>query len=161
MEKTPEEIILRESRKAFFFVYSVVVLTIVVFIILVIEGIRIPLVGWGLAAGIVSIGLAIPEINRTLDYCVVTQKKVVVWSGLLHRKHESFYVVTITDVLYHQNIWQRILNYGPVIVRTFSHVGKEIQIGNIDHPHEKVKQMVYLFDKEMPGGSNENKAKDI
>jgi len=135
-------------------VYLFVVFVVFLVVVLAIEGIHIPWAGWLLVIGIVIIGVTIPEINRALDYCVITQKKVVVWSGLLHRKHESFYVVTITDVLYHQNIWQRLLNYGPVIVRTFSHVGKEIQIGNIDHPHETVKKMVYLFDKEMPGGSN-------
>lgn len=148
-------IILRESRKAFFFVYLLVAVIVAALIFISLKGYSVPGLGWILALGMIASGLIAPEITRHLNYCEVTEKKVVVWSGLLQRKHESFYIITITDVVYHQNIWQKVLNYGPIIVRTFSHVGTEIPLGKIDRPKKTVAKMVEMFDKEMPGGSND------
>ena len=56
---------------------------------------------------------------------------------------------SITDVNYEQNIWQRIWNYGNLIIRSFSHAGKKIKVANIHNPKETMAVIHRLVDQKL------------
>jgi uncharacterized membrane protein YdbT with pleckstrin-like domain len=108
-----------------------------------------------LLVGIAALtGLIKPEITRAKNVCVITQEAVTIKKEIFNKKEHQFHLSTITDVNYKQNVWQRTLRYGTLIIRSFSHAGKEIHIGNIDNPQAIMIKLGKLveqkFDKPTP-----------
>jgi len=142
-----KEIVLKHSRKAFFLEYLLAAIAIAILLRISIKGqemngILVLLVG--IAA---LIGLSKPEITRANNVCVITQEAVTIKKGFFNKKEHQFHLSTITDVNYKQNVWQRTLRYGTLIIRSFSHAGKEIRIGNIDNPRVIMTQIGRLVEQ--------------
>jgi uncharacterized membrane protein YdbT with pleckstrin-like domain len=94
----------------------------------------------------ILVGLAIPEIARTREVFTVTNEAVTIKKGILSKKEHQFHIATITDVNYTQNPWQRLLNYGTLIMTSFSPSGKMIKVGSVDNPAKIMNTINKLVD---------------
>ena len=129
-----DKIILVHSRKAFFLEYVMAIIAIAILLAIAakgleVNGILIILVGIAAIAGLIM-----PELKRIKEKCIITNESVTVKMGILNKREHQFQLSTITDVNYRQNLWQRLLRYGTLVIRSFSHAGREIYVGNIDNP---------------------------
>ncbi len=105
---------------------------------------------WVIIVGIVAIiGLSMPEIKRIREKCIITHESVIVKRGILNKREHQFQLSTITDVNYRQNLWQRLLGYGTLVIRSFSHAGREIYIGNIDNPKRAMAAISKFVDQKL------------
>ena len=149
-----EEIILKNSRKAFLLEYLLVLIAIAIFLRIIIKGYEmngILVLALGIAA---FIGLIRPEIARKRMVCVITPEAVTIKKGILSKREHQFHMSSITDVNYEQNIWQRIWNYGDIIIRSFSHAGKKIKVANVHNPKETMAAVHRLVDKKIDKSSS-------
>jgi uncharacterized membrane protein YdbT with pleckstrin-like domain len=142
-----KEIVLKYSRKAFFLEYLLAVIAITILLRISIKGqemngILVLLVGIAALVGLIK-----PELTRAKNVCIITQEAVTIKKGIFNKKEHQFHLSTITDVNYRQNVWQRLLKYGTLIIRSFSHAGKEIHVGNIDNPQKIMTQIGKLVEQ--------------
>ena len=129
-----DKIILMDSRKAFFLEYVMAFIALAILFAIAAKGLEVNGI-WVVIVGIVAIiGLSVPEIKRIREKCIITNESVTVKRGILNKREHQFQLSTITDVNYRQNLWQRLLRYGTLVIRSFSHAGREIYVGNIDNP---------------------------
>lgn len=133
-DKMTDKLILMDSRKAFFLEYVMALIALLILFAIAAKGLEVN----GMFTIIISTaaiaGLIMPEIKRIKKKCIITHESVTVKSGILNKREHQFQLSTITDVNYHQNLWQRLLGYGTLVIRSFSHAGREIYVGNIDNP---------------------------
>ncbi len=143
----PDKIILTDSRKAFILEYVMAFIAIAILFSIAAKGLQVSSI-FVLIVGIVAvIGLSMPEIKRMKKKCIITHESVIVKKGILNKREHQFHLSTITDVNYHQNLWQRLLRYGTLVIRSFSHAGREIYIGNIDNPKKAMAGISKLVDQ--------------
>jgi len=145
----PDKIILMDSRKAFFLEYVMAVIAIAILLAIAAKGSEVNGI-LVIVVGIVAIaGLIMPEIKRIKKKCIITNESVTVKSGILNKREHQFQLSTITDVNYHQNLWQRLLRYGTLVIRSFSHAGREIYVGNINNPKMAMAAISKLVDQKL------------
>ena len=142
-----DKIILRDSRKAFFLEYIMAFIAIAILFAIAAKGLEVN----GIVVAIIGIaaifGIIMPEIKRIKKKCIITHESVIVKNGILNKREHQFQLSTITDVNYHQNLWQRLLRYGTLVIRSFSHAGREIYVGNIDNPKMAMSAISKLVDQ--------------
>ena len=139
-----KELILKHSRKAFFLEYMLAIIALAILLTIAIKGremngFLVIVVGIAALAGLIR-----PEITRMREVCIITPEAVTLKKGILSKREHQFHMSSITDVNYEQNVWQRIWNYGNLIIRSFSHAGKKIRVGNVHNPKE-VMAIIHRF----------------
>jgi len=79
-------------------------------------------------------------LKRLLDiittHYVLTTERLSVRTGLISREEVEIRVSDIRAVWLKQNIWERCLNFGDVLIGTSATAGAEISIADIDAPRE-------------------------
>lgn len=143
----PDKIVLMDSRKAFFLEYVMAFIAIAILFSIAAKGLQVSGIFILIAGIVVVIGLSMPEIKRMKKKCIITHESVTVKRGILNKREHQFQLSTITDVNYHQNLWQRLLRYGTLVIRSFSHAGREIYVGNIDNPKRAMAAISKLVDQ--------------
>jgi len=144
-----DKIILMDSRKAFFLEYVMAFIAIAILFSISIKGLQVNgilIIIVGIAA---ILGLSMPELKRIREKCIITNESVTVKRGILNKREHQFQLSTITDVNYRQNLWQRLLRYGTLVIRSFSHAGREIYVGNIDNPKRAMAAISRLVDQKL------------
>jgi len=144
-----EEVILKHSRRAFFLEYTLVIIALAILLTNAIKGREMNgflVIAIGIAA---LVGLIRPEIIRMREVCIITPEAVTLKKGILSKREHQFHISSITDVNYEQNVWQRIWNYGNLIIRSFSHAGKRIRVGNVHNPKEVMTIINNLVDQKL------------
>jgi len=144
-----DKIILMDSRKAFFLEYVMAFIALAILLAIAAKGLEVSgifIVIVGIAA---ILGLIMPELKRIREKCIITNESVTVKRGILNKREHQFQLSTITDVNYHQNLWQRLLRYGTLVIRSFSHAGREIYVGNIDNPKRAMAAISKLVDQKL------------
>ena len=144
-----DKIILTHSRKAFFLEYVMAFIAIAILLAISIKGLQVNgilIIIVGIAA---ILGLSMPEIKRIREKCIITNESVTVKRGILNKREHQFQLSTITDVNYRQNLWQRLLRYGTLVIRSFSHAGREIYAGKIDNPKMAMAAISKLVDQKL------------
>lgn len=142
-----DKIVLMHSRKAFFLEYIMAFIALLILFTVSVKGSDVSGFIVIFAAIAAILGLAMPEVKRLRNKCIITRESVTVRSGILSRREHQFQLSTITDVNYRQNLWQRLFRYGTLIIRSFSHAGKEIHVGNIDNPKQAMAAISRLVDQ--------------
>ncbi len=132
-----KKIKIRETRKAFLFEYLIAFLGIATLVYISVTGMSFPNAGYYIVGLMVISSILIPEMIIGWSYCTVDLEYFTVKTGIFSRKEDRYHMSTITDVDYEQSAWQRMLGYGTIVIRSFSHAGGEIEIGSINKP-EKV-----------------------
>jgi len=144
-----DKIVLTHSRKAFFLEYVMAFIAIAILLAIAAKGLEVNGI-LVIIVGIVAIaGLIIPELKRIMEKCIITNESVTVKRGILNKREHQFQLSTITDVNYRQNLWQRLLRYGTLVIRSFSHAGREIYVGNIDNPKRTMAAISKLVDQKL------------
>ena len=144
-----DRIVLTHSRKAFFLEYVMALIAISILLAIAAKGLQVNgilIILVGIAA---ILGLSMPELKRIREKCIITNESVTVKRGILNKREHQFQLSTITDVNYHQNLWQRLLRYGTLVIRSFSHAGREIYAGNIDNPKRAMSAISKLVDQKL------------
>ena len=142
-----DRIVLTHSRKAFFLEYVMAFIAIAILLAISVKGLEVNgilVIFVGIAA---ILGLSMPELKRIREKCIITNESVTVKRGILNKREHQFQLSTITDVNYRQNLWQRLLRYGTLVIRSFSHAGREIYVGNIDNPKKAMAAISKLVDQ--------------
>ena len=144
-----KELILKHSRRAFFLEYILVILALTILLTNAIKGSGLN--GFLVIAIVIAAlaGLIRPEIIRMREVCVITPEAVTIKRGILSKREHQFHMSSITDVNYEQSVWQRIWNYGNLIIRSFSHAGKRFRVGNIRNPKEVMATIHRLVDQKV------------
>jgi membrane protein YdbS with pleckstrin-like domain len=142
-----EKIIVYQSRKAFFLEYIMAAVALTVLLTASFRdanGIVVFLSG-----AAVAVGLIVPEVTRKRNICIITPEAITIRKGLVGKREHQFHMATITDVNYNQTPWQRIWNYGTLVIRSFSHAGKNIRVGNVDNPADIMATVSRLIDQKL------------
>jgi len=140
---TEEKIKIRETRKAFWLEYIIAFIFIIILLIILITNMSMHIMGYILIITAIIITLIIPEIIVAWSNCIITPDYITFNTGIFERERASYHMSTITDVKYRQTPWQRTLDYGEVVIRTYSPAGT-IRIGYISNP-QKVASKIEEF----------------
>ena len=141
-----EEVVLKETRKTFIPGYMLMASLAAMPFVLKIKGFDIGRTTLIFIAGIVGIGLFIPEIVRAWSESIVTKDQVITKTGIITKMERKVFVNTVTDVHIEQNLWQRLWNYGTLIIRSFA-PGGEMRLGHISNPRKKVVEIEKVLAK--------------
>lgn len=141
-----EQMKVRCSRKAYFLVYLMVLILILIIAFIKITG--LPLNKWALlVGGIFILGCLIGvEIHRWNNVYEITSKALIHTKGILRKNSRTVDFSAISDMDAVQDLWQRILNYGNVHVHLYSRDSATFvrDIGNpkkfIDFLHNKMRE---------------------
>ena len=80
-------------------------------------------------------------LDRASKRYTVTNKRVIVRKGIIAKHVDEVEIEHIRSINTRQNIWQRLLGYGNVLIGTAGTAGIEIVIKNISNP-EGIKDLI-------------------
>jgi len=125
----------RTSRKAYLFVYMMILILIVTVITIKTSGRELNKLGFE-AVLVFSVGLiTFIEIYRFATFYKITSSSLVRSQGIFSRKTRKIDLTSISDVDSKQTAWQRTLNYGDVHARLFS-AETTLAVKNINDPEK-------------------------
>lgn len=111
---------LRPCRVSFIKEYALALFLIFFLFYLYSIGFPISLFGYFIAGILIILFLILPEFSRLRNRYIVTQSQVIVEEGIVSRKRKSVFMNNIADVEVQQNIFQRFLHFGTVMVGSSS-----------------------------------------
>ncbi len=131
----PEEEVMkvRNSRKAYFFVYLMVFVLLVAVIAIKILGKELNEQAFNVVIAFSVATVILIEFHRLMDYYEINSSSLTHSSGILSRKIRKVDLVSVSDADSKQTAWQRMLGYGDVNARLFSE-DSTISIKNINNP---------------------------
>lgn len=131
---------IKGSRKLYIPIYVMIIILILVMVILKIQ--EYPLNKFVIIAAIIFIILCIKgtEIHRLTRYYQITNHYLVYSKGIFKNNIKKIFIPTISDLVLKQNIWQRILNYGDVLIHRYT-TGSVIDVKNINDPEYFVENL--------------------
>jgi len=125
----------RTSRKAYLFVYMMILILIVTVITIKTSGRELNKLAFE-AVLVFSVGLiTFIEIYRFATFYKITSSSLVRSQGIFSRKTRKIDLTSISDVDSKQTAWQRTLNYGDVHARLFS-AETTLAVKNINDPEK-------------------------
>jgi uncharacterized membrane protein YdbT with pleckstrin-like domain len=148
---------LTQSRISFLKNYLLSALLAVFVAYLFLSGFPVMQLGFYVSVALIAVFVSLPEIERVRSTYVVTASQVIIEEGIIGRKRKSVFFDNVADVSVHQNILQRILQYGSVTVGSSS--GREHTVLKLKGVH-RPKELAYGIErliKEYAGGKRGKK----
>ena len=133
MEQKREIVKFSRSRKPYFIIYLMIIILIVLTTYVRVKGLpssRITLIG---TIVFTIIGMTITEIHRLKDTYKISHEYVEHRSGIISKGEKKIHIKSITDINARQNVFQRLMGYGSIVVQSASGANNII-INNINHP---------------------------
>jgi len=97
----------------------------------------------------ILLALKTTEVHRLINLYEIKPNVVVHSFGFFSKRVKDIDMNSISDIRIHQTLWQRILNYGDVVISLFAH---ENMVKDIDNPSRFVK----ILEKTMAKARREN-----
>ena len=146
---------IRGSRKLYIPIYFMIIVLILVMIILKIR--EYPLNKSVIIAAIVFIILCIKgtEIHRITRYYQITNHYLVCSKGIFNNDIKKIFIPTISDLVLKQNVWQRILNYGDVLIHRFT-TDSVMDVKNINDPEYFIENLEEIMNLLRERETNKN-----
>ncbi len=137
----PQEIRIMSAQRGFVHYYLLALALLGIVVYHVQNGTYIHPALLGTILSIALIGVVYPNIKRYAKYCTVAPEQIVYHEGLLHKRRKSFFVSSLTDIDVHQNLWQRIIGCGDLVVKSYE---GPVVIRNISQPRETAEYVEHL-----------------
>jgi len=124
---------IRGSRKHYIPIYFMIL--ILIFIIFFLKTQELPINRNVVIAAIVFciLGIKGTEAHRFLSYYQITNHYLVYSKGIFSNDIKRIFIPTISDIVLKQSFWQRLLNYGNVMIHRYTQ-GAIIEVKNISNP---------------------------
>lgn len=106
----------------------------------VLEGGTWTLVGVGLGVAVILVLAIPPVIRRVFRLYVLTTERIVVRDGILSRGGTEIPLENINNVLFNQNVLERLLGYGDVLIESAGSQGQS-RLTDIPDPEEFQSQL--------------------
>ena len=142
------ELVIKDSRKIFWWAYGGVAALIVLLIYRSFQGIPS---GRSLVISAITIliGLSLPEIMRAWKVCKVSGHKIEVASGFIQRRHRSILSNTVAEIHVHQSPLQRIFNCGSISISPNTQQ-QEIHLGIFNDPRKAASDIENILGLHQP-----------
>lgn len=142
-----EELSLRKTRKAFLVEYGCGFFLIVLLGILLAKGIKVNRFIFDLAAGVALVALLGPEISRLRHRYKINPSKVVFIHGIIKRDKKYVFIDNISDIQIKQTLWQRLWDYGSIVIVPQSGEERSMDLKEISDPLEIMEEIEEMMEK--------------
>ncbi|MBD3253176.1 PH domain-containing protein [Candidatus Pacearchaeota archaeon] len=126
---------IRGSRKHYLPIYVMILILILIIIFLRFYNLNINYLVVIFAFIFMIVGIKGTEIHRFFSYYQITTHYLVHSRGILNNDVKRIFIPTISDIVLKQTFWQRLLNYGNVMVHRYT-PGAIIEVKNINNPEK-------------------------
>ena len=133
-------LVLKTSRKIFWWAYAGVIILVSLLFNLLIKGMSISRKSLVLSSITIIVGLLLPEIVRAWQVCKISKDKIEIISGIVHRRHRTLLTDSIAEIHMHQTLMQRLLNYGSIYMRT-NNREEEMNLGIFNSPKKNAAEI--------------------
>lgn len=140
---------IRNSRKVYLPVYFMVLVLVGVIIYIKLMGLPFDNYLLLIVGAFILLALKTTEIHRLVNLYEINPNVVVHSFGLFSKRVQDIDMNSISDIRIHQTLWQRMLNYGDVVISLFAH---DNMVRNIDDPS----RFVEVLEKTMANARREN-----
>lgn len=142
---TDDETIVREFHPHWRVLIPAVLWTLVGLVLIwvgwrVLEGGTWTMVGAGLGVAVILVLGIPPVIRRVFRLYVLTTERIVVRDGILSRGGTEIPLENINNVLFNQNVLERLLGYGDVLIESAGSQGQS-RLTDIPDPEEFQSQL--------------------
>jgi len=134
-KKESEKVIMRvrNSRKIYFPVYAMVLVLIIVIIFIKLNNLPLSSIAVLCVILFIILGIKFTEIHRLNNLYVIDPIAFIHTEGIFNKRIKRGDYFAIRNVNIEQTAWQRMLNYGTVLIDMFSEI---IPVRNINSPEE-------------------------
>ncbi|MBS3070993.1 PH domain-containing protein [Candidatus Pacearchaeota archaeon] len=120
MKKGFDKLSVRNSRKIYLIVYLMILALVISIAVAKISGREIDELTLKVVGVFLILAIFFTESHRLNTYYEVNPHSIIASKGIFSRTTRRLDLVAISDANLRQNLWERMLNYGDVGVRTFS-----------------------------------------
>lgn len=89
---------------------------------------------------VIAVWLIYPIFAWIFAHFVLTDRRVILSQGIINKNTMSIPLEQVTNIRSSQNAWERIFNYGDVVIETAAEFGQQ-PFTNIGHPLDVKKQV--------------------
>jgi len=137
---------LRSTRKAYFHIYAVPVAVFITLELLT-DYVSFNNYVYIFIGAIAAASIAYSELDRWNYWIEIDETGVTVEKGLLRKKRLIVPRQILTDMDIKQSVFQRLLRFGQITMRSFSEDHRRVSIC-INKPHDKMKEIRELIKPE-------------
>ena len=137
MPENKEMMKVRNSRKTYFFVYTMILILIITVIVIKTSGSELNKLAFEAVLVFSAVLIIFTEIHRFRNLYEINSHSLIHSKGIFVKKTKRVDLLSVSDADSKQNPWQRLLNYGGVDVNLYSG-GKPVPVKNIDDPEKFV-----------------------
>jgi len=140
----------RPTRLAFLKEYILSLILLLMVLVIIVTGMPIFSFAIYLAIALAIFFIFLVEFNRLRNKYEITQSQVIVQEGMVSKRRMSVFMDNISDVNVKQGYFQRLLNYGRVIVGSASgrdYMELEMKVRKPQDLAHKIERLIKAYTK--------------
>jgi len=127
----------RNSRKAYFFIYVMIFILIITVGVIKFSGKELSKLAFEAVLVFSAMLIIFTEIHRFRNLYEINPHSLIHSKGIFVKKTKRVDLLSVSDADSKQNPWQRLFNYGDVTVNLYSG-GSTVPVKNINNPEKFV-----------------------